>query len=273
MTSRPRTVTRVAEPVPEAASGLEVSLDRVAHRFGDVPALADVSLTVPAHGRCGVVGPSGCGKSTLLGIVAGLLEPTEGQVSVGGGYRAAQRLEACALMPQKDLLLPWRRAVDNAALALQNRGMRRAAARSRVEPLFERFNLSGFELSWPHELSGGMRQRVAFLRTLVAGKDVLLLDEPFGGLDALTRADMQDWLRGVLIAEPRTVVLVTHDVEEALLLCDQVVVMSERPGTVLARFPVDLPASPSRAQAVADPEFVGLRRQVLDALGQGRRPS
>jgi NitT/TauT family transport system ATP-binding protein len=155
-------------------------------------------------------------------------------------------------------------------LALENLGVPRKQARERVRPLFERFHLAGFEHSWPHELSGGMRQRVAFLRTLVAGKDVLLLDEPFGGLDSITRADMQDWLRGVLNMEPRTTVLVTHDVEEALLLCDEVVVLTARPATVVARIPVELPVRRSRAETLADPEVAGLRARVMSLLGEGR---
>jgi NitT/TauT family transport system ATP-binding protein len=235
--------------------------------------LLDVDISVAAEGSLSVVGPSGCGKSTLLSLIAGLLEPTAGQVRVGEAGTPAARLAACALMPQKDLLLPWRRAIDNAGLALENRGTSRRKARARVAPLFERFHLDGFEQHWPHQLSGGMRQRVAFLRTLVADKDVLLLDEPFGGLDSITRADMQDWLRGVLNVEPRTVVLVTHDVEEALLLCREVVVMTTRPGRVVATMPVDIPVRSSRAETVVDPEFARLRGRILELLGEGRRDS
>jgi ABC-type nitrate/sulfonate/bicarbonate transport system ATPase subunit len=247
-----------------------VTLTGVAHSFGDVDVLRDVNFTVPPNGSLGVIGPSGCGKSTLLSFISGLSQPTAGTVRAGGAEDPAGRLAACALMPQKDLLLPWRRAVDNAALALENLGVPRKQARERVCPLFERFHLAGFEHSWPHELSGGMRQRVAFLRTLVAGKDVLLLDEPFGGLDSITRADMQDWLRGVLNMEPRTTVLVTHDVEEALLLCDEVVVLTARPATVVARIPVELPVRRSRAETLADPEVAGLRARVMSLLGEGR---
>ena len=136
----------------------------------------------------------------------------------------------CAYMPQRDLLLPWLSALDNAALAPRNRGASRAAARAAAAPLFERFGLAGFERARPDELSGGMRQRVAFLRTLLAGKPVLLLDEPFASLDAITRAEMQEWLAGALAEQPATVVLVTHDVEEALYLCDRVVVLTAAPG-------------------------------------------
>ena len=136
-------------------------------------------------------------------------------------------------MPQRDLLLPWRSALDNAGIALENAGRPRADARAAAMPLFDRFGLAGFAGSPPGSLSGGMRQRVAFLRTLLAGKPVLLLDEPFASLDAITREDLQDWLAEALAAEPRTVLLVTHDVDEALKLADRVVVLSGRPARVV----------------------------------------
>ena len=256
-----------------AQAGAGVSLERVSHQFGETTVLRDVEFSVPAGRSLGVIGPSGCGKSTVLSLVAGLAEPTSGTVRVGGASAPAARLAACALMPQKDLLLPWRRAIDNAGLALENRGVPRRRARARVAPLFERFHLGGFEQHWPAELSGGMRQRVAFLRTLVAEKDVLLLDEPFGGLDSITRADMQVWLREVLRLEPRTVVLVTHDVEEALLLCQDVVVLTSRPTRAVATLPVRLPLRSTRAETVADPAFARLRGHVLTLLGEGQRRS
>jgi ABC-type nitrate/sulfonate/bicarbonate transport system ATPase subunit len=136
-------------------------------------------------------------------------------------------------MPQTDLLLPWRSAIDNAGLALVNAGIGRAAARQAAAPLFDRFGLGGFEAAAPRELSGGMRQRVAFLRTLLAGKGVLLLDEPFAALDALTREELQGWLVQALAAEPRTVLLVTHDVGEALRTCGRIAVLSPRPARVV----------------------------------------
>ncbi|HVG88353.1 MAG TPA: ABC transporter ATP-binding protein [Gaiellales bacterium] len=203
------------------------------HRYGDTETLAGVDLEVPAGARVAVVGPSGCGKSTLLSIVAGLDAPAAGQVAVGGEDDPDERLARCALMPQRDLLLPWRSALDNAGIALENAGRPRADARAAAMPLFDRFGLAGFAGSPPGSLSGGMRQRVAFLRTLLAGKPVLLLDEPFASLDAITREDLQDWLAEALAAEPRTVLLVTHDVDEALKLADRVVVLSGRPARVV----------------------------------------
>ena len=200
---------------------------------GSVQALADVSLHADRGELLAVVGPSGCGKTTLLELICGLQAPDAGSV----------RSEPAALMPQRDLLLPWLSAVDNAALALRIARRPRAQARERAGALFAELGLAGFEHARPQELSGGMRQRVAFLRTLLSDKPVLCLDEPFGALDAITRAEMQSWLAGALEREPRTVVLVTHDVEEAVLLADRVAVMSARPGRVVAELEVALRAA------------------------------
>jgi NitT/TauT family transport system ATP-binding protein len=218
-----------------------------------------------------LVGPSGCGKSTLLELVAGLLEPEAGGVRIDGRDGTAERLARCAYMPQRDLLLPWLCALDNAALAPRSRGASRDRARAAAAPLFERFGLAGFEQSRPSELSGGMRQRVAFLRTLLAGKPVLLLDEPFAALDAITRARMQGWLAGALAAEARTVILVTHDVEEALYLCDRVILLSARPALSLAELEAPTPRSAPRSEAVAAPAFVSLRGRALATLEAGGR--
>jgi NitT/TauT family transport system ATP-binding protein len=167
-------------------------------------------------------------------------------------------------MPQHDLLLPWLDAADNAALALRIARVPRAAARARAQSLFAELGLGGFEDATPAELSGGMRQRVAFLRTLLSGKPVLCLDEPFGALDAITRAEMQDWLTRALAHEPRTVVLVTHDVEEAIVLADRVVVLSPRPGRVVAELDVAL----ARPRSRTDEDVVALRERALGVLGE-----
>ena len=257
---------KVAETILGAAAAPTVGVElRGVHRvLGGYTVLAGVDLGVPVHGRLGIVGRSGAGKSTLLSLVAGLDEADEGVISVAGEATAAGRLARCALMPQRDCLLPWRTALDNACLALENHGLSRAEARRRAAPLFERFGLAGSEALRPAKLSGGMRQRVAFLRTLLAGKDVLLLDEPFGALDAITRAELQAWLSSALAAEPRTVLLVTHDVEEALLLCDRVAVLAE--GRVAALLAVERPHGITRREIVTDPAFVSLRERALEAL-------
>jgi ABC-type nitrate/sulfonate/bicarbonate transport system ATPase subunit len=220
---------------------------------GRVQALAEMSLRARAGEVVAVVGPSGCGKTTLLELICGLQKPDSGTV----------RAEPAALMPQRDLLLPWLSAIDNAGLALRARGVSRDEARRTVAPWLERFGLARFERTRPAELSGGMRQRVSFLRTLLAGKPVLALDEPFASLDAITRQEMQGWLAHVLEAEPQTVILVTHDVEEAILLGDRVVVMSPRPGHTVSEIDVTLP----RPRRRTDAAVVELRERALAALG------
>ena len=256
------------EAPPEAGA---VSIDGVGHSFGELRTLEGLSLEAAPHEVLGIVGPSGCGKSTLLELVAGLQEPGSGTIAVDGCRTREQRLARCAYMPQRDLLLPWMTAIDNAALALRNRGAHRAAARRAAAPLFERFGLAGFERSRPDELSGGMRQRVAFLRTLIAGKPVLLLDEPFASLDAITRGEMQAWLGSALADEPRTVVFVTHDVEEALYLSDRVAVLSARPGRVTDLLEASAPRATDRAAAVTSPAFAAQRERAMRALAEGMR--
>ena len=250
-----------------AADALAIELRDVTKSFGRVAVLAGVDLSVSRHSRVGIVGPSGGGKTTILKIVAGLLDPDTGLARVEDAASPRQRLARCALMPQRDLLLPWRTALDNAAIALQNQGLSRAEARDRTRPLFDRFGLASFEDARPGELSGGMRQRVSFLRTLMADKDVLLLDEPFGALDSITRAQMQEWLLQAMDAVPRTVLLVTHDVEEALLLSRRVVVLSQRPGRVVTVLDADHRGAGSRREIVTSPGFVTLKEQALEALG------
>jgi ABC-type nitrate/sulfonate/bicarbonate transport system ATPase subunit len=256
---------------PPPAASTAVTLSDVTRRYrarrrADVLALEGLDLEVRSGEVLGVVGPSGCGKSTLLELVAGLQDPDAGTITVGGVTDADGRRAACSLMPQRDLLLPWRDALGNAALALEVRGTRRSEARARAEPFFERFGLADFEHARPAALSGGMRQRVAFIRTLMPGRPILLLDEPFASLDAITRAEMQQWLAGALEAEPRTVLLVTHDVEEALFLSDRVVVLSPRPGHVVAELDVALERPRDRHAAVTDPQLARLRAQALEAL-------
>ena len=234
-----------------------VSVEHVSRDFttrrGTVSALADVSLRVAAGEIVAVVGPSGCGKSTLLELVCGLQRPDAGTVTG----------DPAVLMPQRDLLLPWLSALDNAGLALRARGLTREQARERARPWLARLALDEFAAARPDQLSGGMRQRISFVRSLLSDKPVLALDEPFAGLDAITRAEMQAWLDHVLATEPRTVLLVTHDVEEAVVLGDRVAVMSPRPGAITTEVVNALP----RPRRRTDPELVALRERVLVALG------
>jgi ABC-type nitrate/sulfonate/bicarbonate transport system ATPase subunit len=239
---------------PRAVQDQEgVVLSGVRKAFGAVVALDGVDLRVAAHEVVAVVGPSGCGKSTLLDLVCRLAEPDAGTVSA----------PPAALMPQRDGLLPWLSALDNAALSRRLAGASRAQARAAAGERFAAFGLEGFERARPAALSGGMRQRVALLRTLLAGRPVLCLDEPFAALDALTRAQAQGWLAEALARDPRTVLLVTHDVEEAVLLADRIVLLSPRPGRVVATLPVPLPRPRSRT----DLAVVELRERALSALG------
>jgi ABC-type nitrate/sulfonate/bicarbonate transport system ATPase subunit len=251
------------------APGAAVSISGLHHSYGELRTIDGLDLEAEAHAVLGLVGPSGCGKSTLLELMAGLLEPSGGRIEVGGAGDRESRLARCAYMPQRDLLLPWFVAIDNAALALRNGGAGRAEARREAGRLFERFGLAGFERARPAELSGGMRQRVAFLRTLLSGKPVLALDEPFASLDAITRAEMQGWLAGALEADPRTVVLVTHDVEEALYLSDRVAVLSPRPSRIVAELRAPAPRAPDRDAAVTDSEFIAVREEAMRALRKG----
>jgi NitT/TauT family transport system ATP-binding protein len=241
------------EPRDVSEPQQDVAVENAVKRFGAVTALDGVTLRVRRHETVAVVGPSGCGKSTLLELVCGLQEPDEGTVQ---GAPAA-------LMPQRDGLLPWLSALDNAGLALRIAGASKEEARQRAHGHFAAFGLEGFESSRPRELSGGMRQRVAFLRTLLAGRPVLCLDEPFGSLDTLTRQQMQEWLAAALQKEPRTVLLVTHDVEEAVLLADRIVLLSPRPGHEVATLDVTLP----RPRRRTDLAVVELRERALKALG------
>jgi ABC-type nitrate/sulfonate/bicarbonate transport system ATPase subunit len=263
--------TREAVVASAAPGTAAVAIRGVGHSFGDLRALDGFDAEAAPGMLLGIVGPSGCGKSTLLELIAGLREPDQGRISVGVASGAAERLAACGYMPQRDLLLPWLSAIDNAALALRIGGRSRQEARGAASPLFERFGLAGFEPARPDELSGGMRQRVAFLRTLLTGRPILLLDEPFASLDAITRAEMQTWLSEVLATDPRTVLLVTHDVEEALYLSDRVLVMTRRPGRVAAEVEVAAPRAPDRATAVTSAEFAELKQGALRTLAGGDR--
>ncbi len=261
----------VAMPASALAGETELAIRGLGHSYGALRTIERLDLDLATHGLLGLVGPSGCGKSTLLELIVGLREPSGGEIEVGGAVDAAGRLARSAFMPQRDLLLPWLAAIDNAALALRNRGVRRGEARRQAGQLFERFGLGGFERSAPAELSGGMRQRVAFLRTLIAGKPLLALDEPFASLDAITRAEMQQWLAGALETDPRTVVLVSHDIEEALYLCDSVAVLSARPARIIERLSAPAPRYGNRDEAVTDPGFVAVRERAMHTLREGAR--
>lgn len=217
-------------------------------------ALKDVNMTIERNEFISIIGPSGCGKSTLFHIIAGILTPNEGQIIVDGEDMTG-RTDKCALMPQKDLLFPWRKVADNTILGLQIAGMKKKEARAKVEPYFKTFGIDGTQELYPAQLSGGMRQRAALLRTVVQGRSVLLLDEPFGALDSLTRSELQDWLLDIWQREKWTVILVTHDIKEAIYLSDKVYVMAPSPSHVQEVIHIDLPR-PRNSDTMLTPEFL-----------------
>jgi ABC-type nitrate/sulfonate/bicarbonate transport system ATPase subunit len=252
----------------QASSGPKMELDGIDKDFSvdrnALTVLRGIDLSIREGEFISLIGPSGCGKSTLLNIIAGLEEPTKGDIRTDG-QRDDRRLGAIGYMHQKDLLLPWRTVLDNAVLGLELRGKPRSQIRRQALELMESFGLKGFEKNYPSLLSGGMRQRVAFLRTVLADHEIILLDEPFGALDALTRANMQEWLLELWESWGKTVIMVTHDVEEAVLLSDRVYVFTARPGRVKLVLPVDLPR-PRRYGMVIEDDFVKMKAAVIAAL-------
>ena len=212
-----------------------------------------------------LVGPSGSGKSTLFNLLAGLLDPEQGEVWLDGQLRQ-ERTGNFGYMPQRDLLLPWRSVTANVAIPLELGGMNRTAAGERTEEMLAHFGLEEFGALYPSALSGGMRQRAALLRTILTEQDVLLLDEPFGALDALTRRELQDWLLNLWQEYSKTIFFITHDVDEALYLGDRVLVLSPRPGHLVETLEVDLPR-PRRPSMIARPEFGQQAATLLKALG------
>ncbi len=226
--------------------------------------LRDVNLHAEEGEFVSIIGPSGCGKSTLLNIIAGLDTPTSGSVMLHGSHDR-QRLGSVGYMQQKDLLMPWRSVMDNAILGLELQGVSRKEAADRASEHLGRFGLEGFENAYPHELSGGMRQRAAFLRTVLADQEVFLLDEPFGALDALNRTQIHQWVTGLWESMQKTIILVTHDVDEAILLSDRVYVMTARPGTMKLVQRVGLPR-PRRMDVFSTPEFMAMKSTLLTSI-------
>lgn len=233
-------------------------------RGAHVVALEPIDLAIPSGRFLSILGPSGCGKSTIFNIVAGLELPSSGTVTLDGTSILGMSGVA-AYMLQKDLLLPWRSVLDNVTLGMEIDRVPRAQARARALPLLQRYGLGGFEERFPGELSGGMRQRAALLRTMLCDRDVVLLDEPFAALDAQTRADMQEWLLDVWDDFKKTVVFVTHDVDEAVYLSDEIVTMSARPGRILERRPVEL-ARPRKRAIITSRAFVEHKEHFLSLL-------
>jgi ABC-type nitrate/sulfonate/bicarbonate transport system ATPase subunit len=250
------------------SSAPKLCVDDVSMTFktsaGVFHALAPVTLSIPQGRFVSLIGPSGCGKSTIFNIIAGLLEPTGGRVMIDGAD-ATGTIGRVGYMLQKDLLLPWRTVLDNTILGMEVQGVPLREARARALPLLQRYGLSGFEYLYPNALSGGMRQRAALLRTLLFDTDLILLDEPFGALDAQTKLQMQEWLMQLWSDFGKTVLFVTHDVEEAIYLSDELHVMGTRPGRIIATIPIPLPRPRLRTSSLT-PEFVAIKQRCLAML-------
>ncbi len=256
---------------PAAPDSVGVGLEVVGVRksFGALPVLDGVSLAIEPGRVIGVLGPSGCGKSTILHICAGLIAPDAGSVRLHGETITGETGRVSYLQ-QKDLLLPWLRIIDNVALPLELKGYGRRKAREIAGPYFERFGLAGFERHFPFQLSGGMRQRAALLRTYLFSGDTILLDEPFAALDTITRTRMHEWLLSLLAEIRPGVLLVTHDVDEALLLSDEIVVLSARPARIVETLPIPL-SRPRGETTLLSEEFRRRKAAVLAALHAGER--
>ena len=243
---------------------VKVEVRDLVKRYGDLETLAGISLSLNEGEFVAIVGPSGCGKSTLFNIISGLHVPDSGQVYIDG-----QDVTGCtgraSYMHQKDLLLPWKTILDNVCLPLVIKGTNWREARERAVPHFPAFGLAGFERHYPAQLSGGMRQRAALLRTYLFASDIMLLDEPFGALDAITRRQLQLWLLSTLEQYRTSVLLITHDVEEAILLSDRLYVLTDRPAQVKEEIPVPL-VRPRTADMLTSSDFIALKRRLMELL-------
>jgi NitT/TauT family transport system ATP-binding protein len=256
-----------------------IGFSHVTKTFGTgYTALRDVDLVIRPHRFVALVGPSGCGKSTSLGLIAGLDVPTSGTVTVRG-KPVAGISDGVGFLFQRDALLPWKTVRENVGLPLLLRGVPKAAAQERTADFIARVGLRGFEARYPHELSGGMRKRVALAQTLVYDPEILLMDEPFSALDVQTRNLMEDELLALWQGSGKTVIFVTHDLEEAIALADEVVVMTAGPARVKATYDVDLPRPRNVQEVRFDPRFVGLntamwndlRDEVLESYERSRQ--
>lgn len=233
---------------------LEVS--GLTKRFGDLEVLHNVGFTLGETECLAILGPSGCGKTTLLRILIGLEEADAGSFS--------QPLDRAGYLPQGSLLLPWKRVIENVELPLQLQGMPREERRSAIRSQLPIFGLEGFESAYPFELSGGMQQRVALLRAVMAGARTLILDEPFGALDTVTRHRLQDWLAGAIEQLACAMIFVTHDLEEAVVLSHRVLVLSERPASILGELNPELSAQDRTNRMSA--KFLQTRSTLVDLI-------
>ncbi|MGG6313754.1 ABC transporter ATP-binding protein [Paenibacillus macerans] len=240
-------------------------------RRREVPVLHDISLSVPAGEFVSIIGPSGCGKSTLFHIIGGLTAPDQGDVLLQGHKVTGERGHI-SYVPQQPALFPWRSIEDNVVLAQEIAGAGRRSPRAEVRRWLEKAGLGGFEQAYPHMLSGGMQQRASFLRGLLAPQELMCLDEPFSALDALTRSEMQRWLLEMWEETQRSVLLITHSIDEALMLSDTIYLFSNRPASVLHTVKVPFPR-PRREEMAEDPRFLELKREIGTRMAEQQRQS
>ncbi|MBN2353419.1 MAG: ABC transporter ATP-binding protein [Spirochaetales bacterium] len=241
-----------------------IRVENVSHSFPETEVFRDLSFSVDSREFVSILGQSGCGKSTLLHVISGVIAPDSGRVFLDE-EDITSRPGLVSYMPQNDLLLPWKTVLRNIGLPLSLKGRKAREAAAAVEPYLALFGLEGFEHRYPAQLSGGMRQRAALLRTYLHRTDIMLLDEPFGALDAITRERLQEWLTRLLETLRTTVLLVTHDIDEAILLSDRIIVLSPRPARIAEILPVDLPR-PRNGEQKLSPEFLKLKKRALHAL-------
>jgi ABC-type nitrate/sulfonate/bicarbonate transport system, ATPase component len=242
----------------------QLAFSQVRFSYSHTPILEDFDLRVKKGEFVSMIGPSGIGKSTLFQLIAGLLQPDQGEIRLGEA-RMDERLGQVGYMPQRDLLMPWRTIVENAALPLEIKGMSKKEAQQRVRQELPRYGLQDWADAYPAQLSGGMRQRVSFLRALLSGTDLMLLDEPFSALDGITRLDMQEWLMDKWQETGSTMLMITHDIDEAILLADRVIVLLGKP----IRTPVELNVTIPRPRSVTSrnqPAFLALREEIWGLL-------
>ncbi|RAU92580.1 ABC transporter ATP-binding protein [Paenibacillus sp. YN15] len=233
----------------------------------EISAMKETNLSIEEGRFVSIIGPSGCGKSTLFNIIAGLTPPSTGEV-IADGRNIVGKAGYVGYMLQKDMLLPWRTILDNIVLGMEIRGVSRKEAVNRALPLMEKYGLKGFDKHYPKELSGGMRQRAALLRTLLYDRDIILLDEPFGALDAQTRLAMQNWLLQIWADFRKTVLFVTHDIDEAIYLSDDIYVFSSRPGRIKSKITVTMDR-PRKTEDMTSPAFMDLKHHLMELLSAG----
>lgn len=241
-----------------------LDIKKLDKKFESIQVLEDIELHIERGEFVSIVGPSGCGKSTLFKIITGLIREYRGEVRIEG-TESRDYAEPISYMPQKDLLLPWRTLYENARIPLEVAKRDRREHEGTILPLIEEFGLGGFEDTYPHELSGGMRQRGALLRTFLIESDLMLLDEPFGALDAITRMEMQEWLLEVWQKHNHSILFITHDIDEALFLSDRVYVMTGRPGKIELEIVVD-EERPRRRKILLDEKCMNYKRDILKVL-------